>query len=303
MIRTTQQAALGSIAVGVLVFGMKLSAWALTGSVAFYSDALESIVNIVAAVAALVAVRVAAQPADDNHPFGHQKAEFLSATLEAALILVAAGMILWEAFGALMNPRAPDAPLLGALIVAAATAINAAWATLLLRWARLWLSPALKADGRHLFADVVSSAGVLAGFALIPLTGWLWLDPALAAAVAVNVLWSGWRMMRESVGGLMDEAVDPATLRRIAVAVARSSKGAVQAHDLKARSLGRGVAIEFHLVVPGAMTVEESHQICDRIEAALKTEHPGAAVVIHVEPDHKAKHAGAIPAAGASDAA
>jgi cation diffusion facilitator family transporter len=169
MIRTTQQAALGSIAVGVLVFCMKLSAWALTGSVAFYSDALESVVNIVAAVAALVAVRVAARPADANHPFGHQKAEFLSATLEAALILVAAGLILWEAFGALMNPRAPDAPLLGALIVAAATAINAVWATLLLRWARLWASPALKADGRHLFADVVSSAGVLAGPGAVPL--------------------------------------------------------------------------------------------------------------------------------------
>jgi cation diffusion facilitator family transporter len=300
MIRTPQQAALGSIAVGVAAFALKLGAWGATGSVAFYSDALESVVNIVAAVAAFVAVRVAALPADANHPYGHQKAEFLSATLEAALILIAAGLILWEALGAVMAPRAPDAPLAGAALVTAATALNAVWARLLLRWGRAWRSPALVADGRHLWADVVSSAGVLAGFALIPMTGWLWLDPALATGVAVNVLWSGWRMLRESVGGLMDEAVDDATLRRIARTVAASAQGAVQAHDLKARSLGRGVAVEFHLVVPGDMSVEEAHRICDRIEAALRAEFAGLSVAIHVEPEHKAKDAGAIPAAGAA---
>ncbi len=300
MVRTPQQAALGSIAVGAMAFALKLAAWGLTGSVAFYSDALESVVNIVAAAAALLAVRVAARPADDNHPFGHHKAEFLSATFEAALILLAAGLILWEALGALLDPRAPEAPLGGALLIGVATALNAVWARLLLRWGRVWRSPALVADGRHLQADVVTSAGMLAGFALIPVTGWLWLDPALATAVAVNVVWSGWRMLRESVGGLMDEAVDAPTLRRIAIIVAEAAQGAVQAHDLKARSLGRGVAVELHLVVPGAMTVEASHRICDRIEAALRAEHPGAAVVIHVEPEHKAKAAGAIEPAPAA---
>jgi cation diffusion facilitator family transporter len=295
MIDTPSRAALATIGIALLVMGLKFLAWGLTGSVAFYSDAVESIVNVVAAVVALAAVRVSARPADANHPFGHQKAEFLSATLEGALILVAAGLIVWEAGSALLDRQPIEQPGIGIAVIALAMLVNAVWAMALDRWGRRWRSPALRADARHLWVDVASSAGVVAGVAIIPVTGWWWLDPLLAAAVAVNVVWSGMRIVRESLGGLMDEMVDGPTLARIAEVVAAHADGAVQAHDLKARSLGRGMSVEFHLVVPGAMSVDAAHVICDRIEAALKPELGEGHVVIHVEPEHKAKAGAIVP--------
>lgn len=294
MITTPARAALASIAVALGVMGLKFLAWGLTGSVAFYSDAVESIINVIAAAVALAAVRVSARPADANHPFGHQKAEFLSAILEGAMILLAAGLILWEAGAALLAPRPIEQAGLGMAIIALAMGVNAVWATLLMRWGRRWQSPALRADARHLWVDVITSAAVLAGVALIPLTGWQWLDPLLAVLVAVNVVWSGMRLVRESLAGLMDEMVDEVTLARLRAVVAAHAEGAYQAHDLKARSLGRGLAVEFHLVVPGTMTVHDSHLICDRLEAALRSEIGDGQVVIHVEPEQKAKIVGAI---------
>ena len=281
--------AIGSIAVGALVLALKTLAWWMTGSVALLSDALESTVNLAAAFAALAAIRVAARPADDNHPFGHHKAEFFSAVLEGVLIIVAALFIFKEAYAGFFSPRVMERPFEGLAVNAVATLINGGWAFVLIRQGRRRKSPALVADGRHLWADVVTSGGVAVGVLLAISTGWWVLDPIMAALVAVNVLWSGFRLVRESLSGLMDEAVSEeilATIRRI---IASEANGAVQAHDLKTRHAGSAVFIEFHLVVPGDMTVFDAHEICDRIEAALKSALSGARISIHVEPEHKEK--------------
>lgn len=291
---STLRFAIGSVVIAALVLALKLGAWALTGSVALLADALESVVNVAAAAAALIAVHYAAMPADANHPYGHTKAEYFSAVLEGALIVIAAVAILNEAWGAWRSPVAPEQPGPGLAISALATAINAGWASLLFRQGRRSRSPALLADARHLVTDVVTSLGVLAGVTLVALTGRLWLDPLLAALTALNILWSGGRLVRESVGGLMDEAVEPGLLARIRGAVSTHAEGAIEAHDLRTRHAGRLTFIEFHLVVPGTMTVDAAHAICDRIEAALKAEIEGATITIHVEPEGKAKHHGVL---------
>lgn len=290
----TLRIAIGSVVVACAVLALKIAAWGLTGSVALLADALESVVNVAAAVAALAAVHYSALPADANHPYGHTKVEYFSAVLEGALIVIAAVAILHEAWGAYQQPRAPEQAAVGLLISAAATAVNAAWASVLFRQGRRSKSPALIAAGHHLMSDVVTSGGVIIGVGLVALTGRLWIDPALAALTALNILWSGGRLMRESVGGLMDEAVEPGLLGRIRTVVSTNGDGAIEAHDMRTRHAGRLTFIEFHLVVPGAMTVDEAHEICDRIEAALKAEVEGATITIHVEPEGKAKHRGVL---------
>lgn len=289
-----QRLAIGSIFVGTAVFVLKYAAYYITGSIALFSDALESIINMVTAVAAFLAVRVSAAPADANHPYGHHKVEYFSAVLEGVLIIVAALAILREAYLGLMTPKIVDAPMEGLALNAIAGAINAAWSWTLIHRGRRMRSPALVADGRHLLTDVVTSAGVLVGLLLVPVTGWHWLDPALAAVVAVNILWSGWGLMKESIGGLMDEALPEATLARVREIIAKNAEGAIEAHDLRTRHAGRMTFIDFHLVVPGAMSVTEAHDICDRLERALKADVEDALITIHVEPDDKAKHAGIV---------
>jgi len=283
-----------SVVVALVVLALKAGAWWLTGSVALFADALESVVNVAAAIAALVAIRLSQLPADANHPYGHAKAEYFSAVLEGALIVVAAVLILHQSWEAWQTPRPLDQAPLGLIVSAVATGLNAAWSGLLFRRGRAARSPALLADARHLLADVVTSGGVLVGVSLVALTGVLWLDPLLAAATAVNILWSGTRLMRESVGGLMDEAVGPDTLGRIRELVGENAEGAIEAHDLRTRHSGRFTFVEFHLVVPAAMTVADAHDICDRIEAALKAELGAATITIHVEPEGKAKHRGVL---------
>ncbi len=288
----TIRVASASVAVALLVLGLKAGAWWLTGSVALFADALESVVNVAAAGAALFAIRYSALPPDANHPYGHAKAEYFSAVLEGVLIVVAALLILHESWNVLRAPRAPDQAPLGLAVSAVATALNAAWAAVLFRRGRAARSPAMVADARHLVSDVVTSVGVLVGVGLVVLTGILWFDPLLAALTAANILFSGFRMLRESVGGLMDEAVPPATLDRIRSIVAKEAEGAIEAHDLRSRHAGRYTFLEFHLVVPGGMTVSEAHDICDRVEAALKADLQSAVITIHVEPEGKAKQKG-----------
>lgn len=289
-----ERIAIGSIVVGCLVLALKAAAWWVTGSVALYSDALESIVNVAASVIAFIAIRVAAMPADANHPYGHEKAEFFAAVIEGVLIMLAAISILREAWLAVQAPRPLEMPFVGLAVNGAATLLNAAWATLLLRQGKRLRSAALSADGKHLLADVVTSIGVAVGLGLAVLTGYLILDPLLAAATAVHVLWSGLGMVRESVGGLMDAAPDGAIIRRVRELVAEHAAGAIEAHDLRMRRAGRFTYLEFHLVVPGAMSVAESHDICDRIEGALQTDMDFLKTTIHVEPEGKAKHHGVL---------
>ena len=290
----TVRIAAGSILVGLVVLGIKFLAYAVTGSVALYSDALESFVNVATAIAALLAVRLSEQPPDHNHPYGHHKVEYFSAVLAGALIAVAALLILREAWGAVRAPRVIEAPGLGLALAGVATVVNAAWSAVLITRGRRLRSPALVADGKHLFSDVVTSLGVVGGIGLALYTGWAILDPALAALVALNILWSGWQVIRESLGGLMDEAVPDAELERIRVVISRHADGAIEAHDVRTRNAGRVTFIDFHLVVPAQMSVRDAHDICDRIERALKAAVAGAIVTIHVEPENKAKLSGVV---------
>jgi cation diffusion facilitator family transporter len=289
---TGERFALGSTVAGCLVLGLKGAAWWLTGSAALYSDALESTINIAASLIAWLALRLAARPADANHPYGHDKAEFFAAVIEGALIVVAALLIFREAWLGWLTPRPLDMPYQGIALNACATAINAGWSAVLLRVGRRLRSPALQADGRHLLADVVTSVGISIGVGLVVMTGLLVLDPCLAAATGVYVLWSGMAMISGSVSGLMDAAPEPAVVARIRELVANSAAGAIEAHDLRTRHAGRLTFLEFHLVVPGAMTVAAAHAICDRIEDTLKGEMGHLMITIHVEPEEKAKQAG-----------
>jgi cation diffusion facilitator family transporter len=289
-----QAFATGSIAVGITVLAMKYTAYVLTGSVALLSDATESIVNVATAVIALLAVRWSAMPPDAEHPYGHHKAEYFSAVVEGVLIVVAALLILRAAYFGFQSPKQIDAPWQGLAVNGVASLMNAAWSWVLIRQGRRRKSPALVADGRHLFTDVISSIGVIGGVALAAVSGWAFLDPALAVAVALGILWSGWGLMKESLGGLMDEAVPPETLARIREIISANADGAIEAHDLRTRHAGRMMFIDFHLVVPSGMSVTAAHEICDRLEHAIKAKFPDALISIHVEPDDQAKHSGIV---------
>lgn len=292
--QTLARIALVSIAVALGVMALKYIAYRVTGSIALYSDALESIVNVITAIAAFLAIRVSALPADKNHPFGHAKAEYFSAVIEGVLVIVAALVILREAYFAVLAPRVLEHPALGLAVNGIATAINAAWAAFLVRRGRQSRSPALVADGWHLATDVATSIGVIAGLILAAATNLPILDPLLAAFVAANILWAGYKIVSSSIRGLMDEAVEPAMADRIRAVIKTSGHGALQVHDIRARHAGRITFIEFHLVVPGGMTVTDAHEICDRIEDALETELENTDVSIHIEPEDKAKTKAAV---------
>lgn len=286
--------AIGSILVGLVVLALKLLAWWMTGSVALLSDALESTVNVATAFAALIAIRVAARPADAGHPYGHHKAEFFSAVLEGVMIILAALLIMREAYLGFRNPPELDAPFIGMAINAVAGVMNAVWCRLLITRGKTLKSPALVADGKHLLTDVITSGAVLLGVGLAVMTGWTVLDPLLAGLVGLNILWSGWKLTASSLSGLMDEAVSDETLEVIRGIISDRATGAIEAHDLRTRHAGRVTFIDFHLVVDGETTVDEAHGICDRIEQSLHAKLPGAQITIHVEPEHMAKHSGVL---------
>ncbi len=286
--------ATASIGVGLLVLLLKGAAWRVTGSAAFYSDALETVVNVAASAVALAALRFAAKPADLNHPYGHGKAEFLAAVIEGVLIVVAAVSILQHAWATWRHPHGLSGLGLGLSLNLTATGVNAGWAWVLFRVSRAARSPAMRADAQHLIGDVVTSFGVVLGVVLVAATGVLRLDPVVAAATAAYVLWSGVHLIGESVGGLMDMAPDDGTLERISAVLRASGQGALEAHEIRLRQAGRTTFVQFHLVVPGDMRVDEAHDICDRIEGALKSSIADLIVNIHVEPGHKAKPEGAL---------
>jgi len=281
-----------TILVGVCVLGLKTTAWWVTGSVALYSDALESIVNVAASLVALTALRIAARPADAGHPYGHDKAEFFAAIIEGVLIVLAALSIFEQAWSAWWEPRPFDQPWPGIALNVIATVLNGVWAAVLLRAGRQLRSPTLVADGMHLMSDVITSVGVAGGVSLAVVTGYVALDPIVAAMTGAYVLWAGASLISRSAKGLMDAAPDPAVVARIRQVVADAATGALEAHDLRTRHAGRLTFLDFHLVVPGSMTVSESHDICDRIEDALRAEMDHLVVTIHVEPEEKAKQQG-----------
>ncbi len=272
------------------VMSLKMLAWWVTGSVALLSDGLESFVNVAAAFIAYFVIRYAQRPADHDHQFGHHKAEYMSAVVEGALIIVAAVLIISEAWDGLLAPKLPDAPVLGLAINGLAAVINGVWAATLIRVGTAQYSPAMAADGQHIMSDVVTSAGVLVGLVLALATGYAILDPVLAILVAVNILWQGYKVIAHSVGGLMDRALEPDEEAAVREAIATHSVGALGVHDLKSRRAGAAAFIDFHLVVPADMSVEAAHAICDRLEDAIKGIIAGATLAIHVEPESENPH-------------
>ncbi|SDX62201.1 cation diffusion facilitator family transporter [Ruegeria halocynthiae] len=285
----TQKIAFWTIPISLAVLALKLLAWWLTGSVALLSDAMESTVNVVAALLAYFAVRISNIPPDKNHPFGHKKAEYLSAVAEGVLIVLAAFLIIREAVLALPNPHLEDAPLLGIAVNVIATGVNGAWAYLLLKIGRREGSPALEASSRHVFTDVMTSVGVISGLILALATGWLILDPILAILVALNILWEGWKVIRASVDGLMDVTLSDHDLQTVSDAIEANLGAALEYHDLKGRRSANVIFVEFHLVVDGTMPVSAAHDICNDIEEELELLYPGSVFVIHLEPDDELK--------------
>ncbi|ULR41696.1 cation diffusion facilitator family transporter [Thermus sp. NEB1569] len=285
-----ERAARLSLLVALWVLGLKSLAYLLTGSVALLSDALESTVNVAATLLALFAIRFAQRPPDETHPFGHSKAEYFSAVLEGVLVVLAAFLTAKESIPRLLHPRPLGDLGPGLLVSLLASLINGLLAWHLLRQGRRLRSPALTADGYHVLSDVLTSVGVLAGVSLAWATGLWVLDPLLALLVAGNILLMGFRLVRQSVGGLMDEGLSPAEVSRIRKTIAEALGGrALEVHDLKTRKAGNRAFLEFHLVVPGSMTVEEAHRLCDELERALEESFPGLAVTIHVEPESERK--------------
>jgi cation diffusion facilitator family transporter len=273
-----------SIVAAVVTTGLKAAAWGMTGSVGLLSDALESVINLAAAVTAYVAIRYAARPVDASHTYGHEKAEFFSSGLEGGLILVAAGGIGWTAVVRLLDPRPLDALGLGLMLTLVAAVINGAVAWVLLRAARRHQSIVLEADGKHLLTDVYTSVGVLAGLGLVSLTGAWWLDPVVALAVAANILWTGADLVRRSIDGLMDRSLPDDELDKVREAIRAHLGPDMEFHALRTRRAGSRRFADFHLLVPGSMTVEDAHEVMDRMEDALAAALPGIEVTVHVEP-------------------
>lgn len=284
-----QNLTLYSIFIACIVFALKYWAYHMTDSVALYSDALESIVNIFASLAAWWAVKVSMKPADHDHPFGHHKAEYFSAILEGILIIIAAIIILREAWMALSTVKLLQKPGIWLVIHLVASVINCIWGWILIHQGKIHRSPALKADGMHFITDVFTSLAILIGLVAGFFSGWSVLDPILAIIVAVNILLQGWKVINSAVQGLMDVGVELNETMRIRELISANAQGALEVHDLLTRVAGRVTFIEFHLVVPAAMSVGEAHQICDKIEGVLQEEFDNVRISIHVEPEEEAK--------------
>jgi cation diffusion facilitator family transporter len=273
-----------AVAAAVATIALKTTAWLLTGSVGLLSDAAESVVNLVAALVGLAALRWAIVPADEEHAYGHTKAEYFSAGVEGALVLVAAISIAVTAVDRLLHPTAIEDVGIGLAVSAAASAINLVVGLLLIRAGRAQRSITLEADGRHLMTDVWTSAGVIAGVAAVAITGWERLDPIIALAVAANIVWTGVTLMRRSIGGLMDRALDEGSRQRIREALRPFEDRGVRFHALRTRQAGRRAFISVHVLVPRAWTVQRGHDEVERVERALRDRLPYATVFTHLEP-------------------
>ena len=277
-----------SIAGALLTIGLKTGAYLLTGSVGVLSDALESLVNLVAAVSVLVALVVAARPPDEEHNYGYEKAEYFSSGFEGALILVAALSIGVAAVGRLADPQPLTAVGLGLAATGAAALINLGIARVLLDASRRYGSITLEADARHLLSDVWTSAGVIAGVGAVALSGWWWLDPVIALLVALNIVRTGAQLVRRSAAGLLDAALPPRERAAVQAVLDRYGEefasAGLQFHALRTRQSGTRRFLTVHVLVPGAWSVQRGHDILERIEADLRRALPGLTTATHLEP-------------------
>lgn len=274
-----------SIAAAIATIALKSAAWVTTGSVGLLSDAAESVVNLVAAVVALIALRVAAAPASKKFPYGRTKAEYFSAAVEGLMILVAAGFILVTSVERFLNPRPLEQVGIGLLISVGASLINGVVAVVLIRAGRRHRSLTLTADGKHLMTDLITSAGVLIGVALVWLTGWDRLDPIVAFLVGVNIVVTGVKLLTQSAAGLLDVTLPPEENRAIVDILNRRTDGQVSFHGLLTRVAGQQRYATVHVLVPCDWTVKRGHDYVEDLEAELMAAVPGLAVLSHLEPD------------------
>lgn len=273
-----------SIGAAVLTIGLKAAAFFLTGSVGLLSDALESLVNFAGALMALAMLTVAARPEDEDHAYGHSKAEYFSSGLEGGLILIAALSIIYAAIPRLIEPQPLEQIGLGLGISVLASVINLIVALLLLRAGKQHNSITLQANAQHLLTDVWTSAGVLAGVGLVVFTGWQRLDPIVAMLVAGNIIWHGGRIVHESVLGLMDTALSAGELEILKNTLAPHMKNGVEYHALRTRQSGARKFASLHVLVPDTWTVMRGHRLLERIEADIRRALPGITVFTHLEP-------------------
>jgi cation diffusion facilitator family transporter len=273
-----------SIATGVIVFSLKLIAWWFTGSVGLLSDALESTVNIVAAVIALLALKTAMKPADQQHHFGRGKAEYFSASVEGFMILVAALIIVATAAERFINPREIEQLGWGLAISTGASILNGVVAVMLIRAGKKYRSPVLDADGRHLMTDVWTSAGVVVGVGLVQVTGYLRLDPLVAMAVGINIVITGVNLLRQSTSKLMDKALSDEDHQAIVDVLKKFESEEVKFHALQTRESGRHRFVSMHVLVPGAWTIAKGHDLLEDLEKAIIAALPDTTVQTHVEP-------------------
>jgi cation diffusion facilitator family transporter len=281
---STRRYAALSIVAAVLTIGLKLGAYLLTGSVGLFSDAAESVVNLVAAVAALWALLYAARPPDEDHAFGHDKAEYFSSGLESALILLAAGWIGVTAWDRFTDPQPLQNVGIGLSITLVATAINGGVALIILRAGRHLRSITLRADAQHLLTDVWTSLGVVLGIATVQLTGWLVLDPLIGLVVAANILWTGVRLLRDTAQGLLDRVLPPVDQESIVKVLSRYENEGIRFHALRTRASGPRRFISMHVLVPGGWTVQRGHDLSEKIERDLAAVLPQSTFFIHIEP-------------------
>ncbi|MBD0859928.1 cation transporter [Gordonia sp. zg691] len=273
-----------SIATAIAVIALKLIAWRITGSVGLLSDALESVVNLVAAVGAFVALRVAAKPPDSGHNFGHTKAEYFSAVFEGVLIVVAAVTIIVTAVDRFIHPRELEEVGVGLGISLVATAINAGVGWILIRAGRRHRSLTLEADGKHLMTDVWTTVGVVVGVFLVAVTGWLPLDPLIAVAVAVNIIVVGVQLVRRSGAGLMDSALPDELRAAIDDVLDRHRGDGIDFHDIRTREAGHERFVQLHMLVPGNWSVQRAHDLTETVEGELRAAVADLNVTMHIEP-------------------
>ena len=272
-----------SIGAAVLTILLKTAAYFLTGSVGLLSDALESLVNLAGGIMALAMLTVAAWPEDESHAFGHSKAEYFSSAFEGGLILIAAASIALTAMERLISPQPLEQVGIGLIVSLTASLINLGTALILRRAGRRYNSITLQANAQHLMTDVVTSAGVLVGVALVALTGWERLDPIIALLVAANIIWTGVRILRGAIAGLMDRSLPPEDLAAVQAALERHRENGIQYHALRTRESGARQFVSLHLLVPGRWTVHRGHRLAEAIEADLRGVLPSATVFTHLE--------------------
>ena len=273
-----------SIAAAVVTIALKMAAWRLTGSVGLLSDAAESVVNLAAALIALWALTVAVKPPDDAHAFGYSKAEYFSSGAEGFLILAAAVGIAIAAWERWQAPKPLTAVGIGVAVSAIATIVNGVVAAVLLRAGRRLRSITLRADGHHLLTDVWTSIGVLVGIGLVAVTGWLRLDPILAVLVAGNVVWTGWKLVRETGSGLLDTSLPEEERRVVTAALIPFQEDGILFHAIRTRVAGARRFISMHVLVPGSWTIQRGHELCEDIEASVRRALPQSNVFTHLEP-------------------